>query len=267
MTTRRDFLKAGASAMVAGIMPVSMVCLAFANPIQDFSFAYISDAHIQHIKGNKFVRKWDQGLKRAVAEANLTYDDWTFNRWESPERRMVEMAGLDNPNSSLFMVGEKQREWLRNDLAQVSHDTPIVVFSHSPLQKIYKGWNFWTEDADELQKMLQPFKKVNVIYGHVHQIQYNQIGNIAFNSVMATVWPYPMACAQCHPNGANTHPETYPKFQKQLGRVAEIGERVNWRIRNPLEGSDLAANDPRLVAMQAYLAKERAGVPVAPGKH
>ena len=28
-----------------------------------------------------------------------------------------------------------------------------------------------------------------------------------------------VACAQCHPNAANTHPETYPKFQKQLGRV------------------------------------------------
>ena len=24
-----------------------------------------------------------------------------------------------------------------------------------------------------------------------------------------------VVCAQCHPNGANTHPETYPKFQKQ----------------------------------------------------
>ena len=26
-----------------------------------------------------------------------------------------------------------------------------------------------------------------------------------------------VACAQCHPNAANTHPETYPKFQQQLG--------------------------------------------------
>lgn len=27
-----------------------------------------------------------------------------------------------------------------------------------------------------------------------------------------------VSCDQCHPNAANTHPETYPKFQKQLGR-------------------------------------------------
>jgi thiosulfate dehydrogenase len=45
-----------------------------------------------------------------------------------------------------------------------------------------------------------------------------------------------VACAQCHPNAANTHPETYPKFQKQLGKVAPIRDMINWCIRNPLEG-------------------------------
>ena len=38
-----------------------------------------------------------------------------------------------------------------------------------------------------------------------------------------------VACAQCHPNGANTHPETYPKFQQQLGRVASLRDMINWR--------------------------------------
>jgi thiosulfate dehydrogenase len=76
-----------------------------------------------------------------------------------------------------------------------------------------------------------------------------------------------VVCAQCHPNAANTHPETYPKFQKQLGKVAEIWEMINWCIRNPLEGQDLAADDPSMIAIQAYIAKERRGVPLAPGKH
>src|SRR5512139_3940868 len=35
-----------------------------------------------------------------------------------------------------------------------------------------------------------------------------------------------VACAQCHPNAANTHPETYPKFQKQLGRVIALREMI-----------------------------------------
>jgi cytochrome c len=76
-----------------------------------------------------------------------------------------------------------------------------------------------------------------------------------------------VACAQCHPNAANTHPETYPKFQKQLGRVGQLWEMINWCIRNPLEGQSLAADDPKMTALQAYAYKERRGVPLAPGKH
>ncbi len=76
-----------------------------------------------------------------------------------------------------------------------------------------------------------------------------------------------VACAQCHPNGANTHPETYPKFQKQLGKVAPMWEMINWCIRNPLEGEALAADDPRMAALQAYITHERRGVALAPGKH
>lgn len=76
-----------------------------------------------------------------------------------------------------------------------------------------------------------------------------------------------VACAQCHPNAANTHPETYPKFQKQLGRVIPLRDMINWCIQQPLEGKALEASDPRLVAMEAYVMWERRGVPVSPGKH
>ena len=76
-----------------------------------------------------------------------------------------------------------------------------------------------------------------------------------------------VVCAQCHPNAANTHPETYPKFQKQLGRVASLWEMINWCMRNPLEGEVMEADDPRMIAMQAYVHWERRGVELAPGKH
>ena len=76
-----------------------------------------------------------------------------------------------------------------------------------------------------------------------------------------------VACAQCHPNAANTHPETYPKFQQQLGRVITLGEMINWCIQQPLEGKPLALDDPRMIAMQAYVAHERRGVALAPNKH
>jgi cytochrome c len=76
-----------------------------------------------------------------------------------------------------------------------------------------------------------------------------------------------VACAQCHPNAANTHPETYPKFQKQIGRVVPLWEMINWCLRNPLEGQPLAADDPKMIALQAYATYERRGVKLEPGKH
>jgi 3',5'-cyclic AMP phosphodiesterase CpdA len=310
-TDRRAFLKNGGAAALAASLPVTLVELAFAKPSDNFTFAYISDAHIQHIKGSEFVRNWDRGLIRAVAETNLldpkpdfvmfggdlaqlgtkaeldhgaeimsalkyktryvmgehdyyldlgeywsklfgpqwysfdhkgvhfivlnsvlTYDDWTFNRWPTAEQRMLEMAGLDNPNGSPFMVGQKQREWLARDLKKVRKETPIVVFSHSPLQKIYKGWNFWTEDADEIQALLRPFDRVNVVYGHVHQIQYNQIGNISFNAVMATAWPWP------YPQSYAQAEQYLPKLTVPMNRADPFFDRdaTGWQFIDVASG-------------------------------
>jgi 3',5'-cyclic AMP phosphodiesterase CpdA len=289
----------------ATALPFSVVELAFADAEESFTFAHISDSHIQHIEGTRFVRNWDRGLIRAVAEVNLlepkpdfvmfggdlaqlgtkaeldhgaemlselkyethcvmgehdyyldlgeywselfgpqyysfdhkgvhfvvlnsilTDHDWTHNRWPTAEQRMLEMAGLDNPNGSPFMVGEEQREWLRSDLRKVDRETPVVLFSHSPIQKIYKGWNFWTDDAEPIQRMLRRFDKATVVYGHVHQIQYNQIGNITFHAVMATAWPwpYPQSYAQAKPN--------FPKITVPMNRADPFFERdaTGWQF-------------------------------------
>jgi len=76
-----------------------------------------------------------------------------------------------------------------------------------------------------------------------------------------------VSCDQCHPDASNTHPETYPKFQQQLGRVAVLAEMINWCIQNPLESEPLALDDPRMVALQAYMTEQRRKVPLTPGKH
>lgn len=76
-----------------------------------------------------------------------------------------------------------------------------------------------------------------------------------------------VSCDQCHPNAANTHPETYPKFQQQIGRVITLSEMVNWCIQNPLEGEPLLLDDPKMVALLTYMTVERGSVPLAPGKH
>ena len=325
---RREFLKGAGAIAAASTLPLSTVELAFADPKKNFTFAYISDSHIQHIKGSQFVNNWDRGLIRAVAETNLmqpkpdfvvfggdlaqlgtkaeldhgaemlsklnyktysvlgehdyyldlgeywselfgdhyyswdhkgvhfivlnsivTFDEWTFDRWPTAEQRMLEMAGLDNPNGSPFMVGEAQRKWLADDLGKVSKDTPVVVFSHSPIQKLYKGWNFWTDDAEQIQALLAPFDDATVIYGHVHQIQYNQIGNISFHAVMATAWPWP------YPSTYAQAEHTMPKLTVPMNRADPFFERdaTGWQFIDLSNGRvsmsyNLANNTNRTVA-------------------
>ena len=76
-----------------------------------------------------------------------------------------------------------------------------------------------------------------------------------------------VVCAQCHPNAANSHPETYPKFQKQIGKVVTLPEMINWCIRNPLEGVPLEVDSAEMTALVAYATYERRGVKLDPGKH
>ena len=46
-----------------------------------------------------------------------------------------------------------------------------------------------------------------------------------------------VSCDMCHPHAANTHPETYPKFQVQLGRVVLLRDMINWCVENPVRGA------------------------------
>jgi thiosulfate dehydrogenase len=76
-----------------------------------------------------------------------------------------------------------------------------------------------------------------------------------------------VSCGNCHPNGANTHPETYPKFQIQLKRVALLRDMISWCIENPVRGKKLDADDPKMRALEAYILSQRKGVAMDPGKH
>jgi Icc protein len=133
-------------------------------------------------------------------------DFWTA-RGMTPDERMHTVAGLDNGVQSRFEVGPEGRKWLADDLAKVDKSTPIVVFSHSPLYKYYRNWNFWTDDAEEVQAILQPFDRVSVIHGHTHQLLSNHIGNISFHGMLSTAWPWPYA------------PEGLPKLTVEMNRA------------------------------------------------
>lgn len=149
---------------------------------------------------------WDHKGIHFVTLLSVVEEDFWTARGLSPMERMKTVAGLDNSVQNAFTVGEQQREWLRNDLAKYSDDTPIVVFSHSPLYKLYRPWNFWTDDAEEVQAILERFDNVTVMHGHTHQMLTNRIGNIHFHGFLATAWPWPYA------------PEGLPELTIQMTR-------------------------------------------------
>ncbi len=76
-----------------------------------------------------------------------------------------------------------------------------------------------------------------------------------------------VSCDMCHPNAANTHPETYPKFQTQLGSVALLRDMINWCIQHPVRGKPFASEDPRMRALEAYILAQRKGKTLEYGKH
>jgi predicted phosphodiesterase len=132
-------------------------------------------------------------------------DFWTA-KGLTPMQRMQIVAGLDDGRQSRFEVGDEGRAWLTQDLAKVPRTTPLVVFSHSPLYKLYHDWNFWTDDAEQVQAILKPFSSVTVIHGHTHQVLTNRIGNIHFHGMLSTAWPWPYA------------PQGLPELTVQMNR-------------------------------------------------
>jgi 3',5'-cyclic AMP phosphodiesterase CpdA len=146
-----------------------------------------------------------KGVHFVALNSVVEKDFWTAKGY-TPEERMNIVAGLDDNRQSPFEVGEEQREWLAKDLAKVDKKTPIIVLSHSPLYKLYRPWNFWTDDAEQVQALLKPFATVSVIHGHTHQLLTNRIGNIDFHGVLSTAWPWPYA------------PEGLPEYTVQMAR-------------------------------------------------
>lgn len=92
-------------------------------------------------------------------------------------------------------------------------------------------------------------------------------GNRIFHDADAFGGTIGVSCDMCHPDASNTHPETYPKYQVQLQRVALLRDMINWCIQHPAKGAPLADEDPRLRAMEAYILAQRKGKPIEPGKH
>ena len=108
----------------------------------------------------------------------------------------------------LGQLGTEQLEWIEKDVAGLSSDTPIIVFSHIPLFAMYPDWGWGTEDAAQALSYLKRFSSVTCLNGHVHQLFSKTEGNVTFYSATTTAYPLP------HPgDGPAPKPVTLPAGQ------------------------------------------------------
>lgn len=113
--------------------------------------------------------------------------------WYSFDIAGVHVIGLVNTLNAqkLGHLGPDQLEFVEKDVAPLSSDTPIVVFSHIPLFAMYPDWGWGTDDAAQALSYLKRFSSVTCLNGHVHQLFSKTEGNVSFYSGTTTAYPLP----------------------------------------------------------------------------
>lgn len=111
-------------------------------------------------------------------------------------------------------LGVEQLEFVKKDVARLSSDTPIIVFSHIPLFAMYPQWGWGTDDATEALSYLRRFSSVTCLNGHVHQLFSKTEGAVTFYSGTTTAYPLPRPG-----DGPAPKPVTLPagKLREALG--------------------------------------------------
>ena len=74
-----------------------------------------------------------------------------------------------------------------------------------------------------------------------------------------------LGCANCHPDGAATQPESWPKYQTNLGKVGTLREMINWCIQVVQNGTGYALDSKEMIAMEAYATYMNRGAKLNPG--
>ena len=115
--------------------------------------------------------------------------------WYSFDHKGVHFLSLVNTTSLQVTghLGAEQLEWVRKDVARLSSETPIVVFTHIPLFDVYTPWGWGTDDGPALLALLHRFGSVTCLNGHIHQIISRVEGKVSFQSCNATAYPLPTA--------------------------------------------------------------------------
>ncbi len=107
------------------------------------------------------------------------------------DRERIHFVALDNVSDPGAIVGDEQIAWLKDDLAKVDAEMPVVVFTHRPLFDLYPDWDWSTRDGKKVVDVLSAHKNVTVFYGHIHQENHYMTGAIAHHSAKSLIFPMP----------------------------------------------------------------------------
>ena len=107
------------------------------------------------------------------------------------DHKGIHFVALDNVSDPAGALGAEQLAWLAADLAGRPADAPIVVLTHRPLFDLQKQWGWTTQDGDRAIALLQPFSRVTVFYGHIHQEHHHVTGRINHHAAKSLIFPLP----------------------------------------------------------------------------
>ncbi|HEX8836249.1 MAG TPA: metallophosphoesterase [Candidatus Acidoferrum sp.] len=143
---------------------------------------YVPGEHdVLNDNGQQFLERYGKGSKGAG--------------WYSFDKKGVHFIGLVNvvnlKAGGLGTLGQEQLEWLEDDVKQLKHSTPVVVFAHIPLWSVYPEWGWGTDDSAQALSYLKKFGSVTVLNGHIHQTMQKVEGNVTFHTAASTAFPQP----------------------------------------------------------------------------
>ena len=214
-------------------------------------------------------------LKRATAGISLAFLSALalagVVRSDSGGSTDVTVALCDG-ESNLAIAGLKPGDLLPREKAQAVADEMLQAWRKSQGEE---RWALWVQDTQSAAPTTpsaapgQPtkFTARDQMLWRREQDKWIAEGYKLYHSPTELGGTIGVSCDMCHPDGSNTHPETYPKYQQQLKKAVLLRDMINWCIQNPEKGKPLPEDDARLRAVEAYILSTRRGVALDPGKH
>jgi 3',5'-cyclic AMP phosphodiesterase CpdA len=105
------------------------------------------------------------------------------------DHKGIHFIVLDNTSDPAPVLGARQVEWLKADLAGLRREQPIVVLTHRPLFALYPQWDWATRDGQSAIDLLMPFPNASVFYGHIHHEHHHRTGHIAHHAAQSLMFP------------------------------------------------------------------------------